>query len=345
MEHETCFDYAGNPLNGNPCSDWALLSPSIFNASDVEFVNMLNLTPSIRISDIAMLNMPGDSQLTASNFLGNYANSSEFPFPTIPPDAYTLESAAASTLASPDLSMPPDSNFLAHGLPRPGPQQDQSAPQPASLQAEHGTKRTHSTGQKRSPPATTSASAAKAFEPKKRRGARKKVRTEEEIATRRKDHLQRNRDAARKCRQKKKLTEAEKREQMAKERHDNHIVWNQVAVVQDELEALQKFALDVESHCQSSDHKTVAKTSLELMMKTAAKLQHQIDMCNQRRAEISQGLIMQRSFGGYAQQDSMQDSPRSTQDGQSPAMSSRNSFASEQILSPRSTPGSSYASR
>merc|ERR1711964_196931 len=38
----------------------------------------------------------------------------------------------------------------------------------------------------------------------------------------------------------------------------------------------------------------------------------QIDMCNQRRAQISQGLVMQRSVGGYAQQDSMQDGPGST---------------------------------
>jgi len=344
MEHETCLDYASNPLNGNLCSDWALLTPSIFNASEVDFVNMLTLTPPIGISDIAMLSMPGDSQLTASNFLGNYANSSEFPFPAIPPDAYTLESAAASTLAPPDLSMPPDSNFLAHGLPRPGPQQDQSAPQSASLQTEHGTERTHSTGQKRSPPATTSASAAEAFTPKRRRGARKKVRTEEELAIRRKNHLQRNRDAAHKCRQKKKLTEAEKREHIAKERHKNLLVWKQIAAVQDELESLRGVTLDIENHCQSSDHKTVAKTSIELIMKTVAKLQDQIDMCNQRRAQISQGLVMQRSFGGYAQQDSIQDGPGSIQDRQSPVMSSRTSTGfSEQMLSPRSTRGSSYA--
>merc|ERR1712093_166646 len=224
------------------------------------------------------------------------------------------------------------------------PQQDQSAPQSASLQTEHGTERTHSTGQKRSPPATTSASAAEAFTPKRRRGARKKVRTEEELAIRRKNHLQRNRDAAHKCRQKKKLTEAEKREHIAKERHKNLLVWKQIAAVQDELESLRGVTLDIENHCQSSDHKTVAKTSIELIMKTVAKLQDQIDMCNQRRAQISQGLVMQRSFGGYAQQDSIQDGPGSIQDRQSPVMSSRTSTGfSEQMLSPRSTRGSSYA--
>lgn len=72
-------------------------------------------------------------------------------------------------------------------------------------------------------------------------------------------------------------------------------------------------------------------------------------MCNKRRAQISQGLVMQRSFGGYAQQDSMQDGPGSTHDCQSPAMSPQtpqNSTGfSEQMLSPRSTRGSSYATR
>ncbi|KAH6699878.1 hypothetical protein BKA61DRAFT_209925 [Leptodontidium sp. MPI-SDFR-AT-0119] len=69
-------------------------------------------------------------------------------------------------------------------------------------------------------------------------------------------------------------------------------------------------------------------------------------MCNQRRAQIFQGLVMQRPFSSYAQQDSMQDGPGSTQDSQSPTMSSRNSTSySEQMLSPRSTRGSSYATR
>ncbi|KAL5321362.1 hypothetical protein ACEPPN_009318 [Leptodophora sp. 'Broadleaf-Isolate-01'] len=325
MEHDTGFDYTGNPFSGNPYSNCTLLTPSIFNASDVDFSNMLNFTPLIGNSEMAMLNMPGDSRLTASNFLGDYASGSEFPFPAIPANTYTLLSAVASTMAPADLSMPPDSNFPAHGLPGPVLQQDQSEPQSASLQAKQGTERqeqlsetTRSACQKRAQPATTSAGAGEEPKLKRRRGARKKVRTEEEIAIRRENNLQRNRDAAQKCRQKKKLTEAEKREQMAKERHDNHIIWNQVAAVQDELESLRNFTLDIESHCQSSDHKTVAKTSLELITKTAAKLQDKVDTCNQRRAEISQGLIMQKSYGGYTQQDSMQDS-------QSPEMSPQSS--------------------
>ncbi|KAH9204898.1 hypothetical protein DL95DRAFT_451482 [Leptodontidium sp. 2 PMI_412] len=336
MEQDTDFDYAGNPFRGNRYSNYNLLTPSIFNASDVDFSNMPNFTPPIGNPEMAMLNITSGLRLTGSNFLGDYVSGSEVPFPAIPANTYTLPLAVASTMAPSDLSMPPDSNFPAHGLPRPVPQQDQSEPQSASLQAKQGTGRqeplsetTRSAGQKRAQPATTSAGAGEEPQPKRRRGARKKVRSEEEIATRRENYLQRNRDAAQKCRQKKKLTEAKKREQMAKERHDNHIIWNQVVAVQDELESLRNFILDIESHCQSSNHKT-----------------DQIDMCNQRRAQIFQGLVMQRSFGGYAQQDSMQDGPGSTQDGQSPTMSSRNSISySEQMLSPRSTRGSSYATR
>jgi len=187
----------------NPYSNCTLLTPSIFNASDVDFSNMLNFTPPIGNSEMAMLNMPGDSRLTASNFLGDYASGSEFPFPAIPANTYTLLSAVASTIAPADLSMPPDSNFPAHGLPGPVPQQDQSESQSASLQAKQGTERqeqlsetTRSAGQKRAQPATTSAGAGEEPKPKRRRGARKKVRTEEEIAIRRENHLQRNRDAA-----------------------------------------------------------------------------------------------------------------------------------------------------
>lgn len=85
-------------------------------------------------------------------------------------------------------------------------------------------------------------------------------------------------------------------------------------------------------------------------MKTAAKLQDQIDMFNQRRAQISEGHVMQRLIGGYIEQDSRQDGPRSTQDGHSPIMSSQNSTGlleqiPEQRPSPRCIRGSSYAVR
>ena len=133
---------------------------------------------------------------------------------------------------------------------------------------------------------------------------------------------------------------------MAKERHDNHIVWNQLGAVQDELDSLRDYTLDVVGHCQSSDHKTAAKISLELIKNINTKLQDQIDMCNQRRAQISEGLFMQRSFGSYTQQDSMQDGPRSTQDSQLLTMSSRKSSDfSEHTLRPGSTRGISYATR
>ncbi|KAH7317368.1 hypothetical protein BKA65DRAFT_570963 [Rhexocercosporidium sp. MPI-PUGE-AT-0058] len=254
MEHDTDFDYAGNHFNGNPYSNYTILTPSIFNASDFDFSDMLNFTPPIGNLEMTMLNMPGDSRLAASNFLGDYTSASEFPFPAIPANTYTLPLAVASTMA------------------------------PA--------------GQKRAQPATISASADEEPKPKRRRGARKKIRTEEEIAIKRENRLQRNRDAAQKCRKKKQLTEAEKKEQLVKERYDNHIVWNQVAAVQDELESLRNLTLDIKSHCQSSDYKAVAKISLESIIETAAKLQDQVDTCNQRRTEISPGLIMQKSHGG-----------------------------------------------
>ena len=133
---------------------------------------------------------------------------------------------------------------------------------------------------------------------------------------------------------------------MAKERHDNHIVWNQLGAVQDELDSLRDYTLDVVGHCQSSDHKTAAKISLELIKNINTKLQDQIDMCNQRRAQISEGLFMQRSFGSYTQQDSMQDGPRSTQDSQLPTVSSRKSSNfSEHTPRLRFTRGITYATR
>ncbi|KAG4436065.1 hypothetical protein IFR05_008455 [Cadophora sp. M221] len=71
----------------------------------------------------------------------------------------------------------------------------------------------HSPGQKRAGQTIGRPSAAEEPKPKRRRGARKKVRTEEELAIRRENHLQRNRDAAQKCRQKM-VAEAKKEQQM-----------------------------------------------------------------------------------------------------------------------------------
>ncbi|KAG4436066.1 hypothetical protein IFR05_008456 [Cadophora sp. M221] len=79
-------------------------------------------------------------------------------------------------------------------------------------------------------------------------------------------------------------------------------------------------------------------------MKTAAKLQDQIDICNQRRAQISPGLVTQKPISGYTQQHSMQDSPGFTRDSQSPAISPQNATGlPELILSPCSIRGSSYS--
>jgi len=140
--------------------------------------------------------------------------------------------------------------------------------------------------------------------------------------------------------------EAEEKEQMIKKRQENHSIWNQVALVQDELDSFRTFTHGIGSHCHSDDHKIAVKTGLETIMKTAAKLQDQIDECNQRRAQISQGLLMQRSFSGYVQQDSIQEGPGPTYDSQSPAMSPQNSTGlSEQTLSPPSRRRSSYATR
>ncbi|KAH6704348.1 hypothetical protein BKA61DRAFT_680606 [Leptodontidium sp. MPI-SDFR-AT-0119] len=382
MDYEISFDYAGNPLNGNSYLDNNLLTPNIFNASDYDFSNMPNFSPPVSESQMNMLDMQVNPQLARVKMPGDYVNGSEY-FPTFPASTSPISWITASTIVPAALSMTTSSDLPADGilqfvpfqdaseprslaaqplansnlpvreLPQLVPLQAQIEPQLDTLVALPDADRqqceaetTHLAGQKRAKRTTCPPSAAEKPKPKRRRGARKKVRTEEELAIRREKHLQRNRDAAQKCRQKKQVTEAEKKEQMVTERQNNHVVWNQVASVQDELEFFRIFALGIECHCHSDDHKIAAKTGLETIMKTAAKLQDQIDMCNQRRAQISQGLVMQKSVGGYAQQDSMQGGPGSTHDSQSPAMSPQSSTGLlEQMPSPRSTRGSSYATR
>jgi len=307
MEHETSFDYAGNPLYGISSLDNTLLTPSIFNASDYDISNVLSFSP-VGESQMNMRDMQANPHLARAKMSGNCASGSQY-FPTFP----------ASTMAPAALSMATFRDLPVDGIPQSVPLQGQVEPQSDTLAVQQEadiqqceTETTHLACQKRAKRATCPPSAGEEPKPKRRLGARKKVRTEEELAIRRKRHLQRNRDAAHKCRQKKKVSEDETKEKMVVERQKNFVVWNQVASAQDELEPFRIFALGIEHHCHSDDHKIAAKTGLETIMKTAANLQDQIDMCNQRRAQISQGLVMQRSVGGYAQQDSMQDGPGST---------------------------------
>ncbi|KAH9208877.1 hypothetical protein DL95DRAFT_414415 [Leptodontidium sp. 2 PMI_412] len=382
MEYETSFDYAGDPLNSNSYLEYGILTPSTFDASDYDFSNMLNFNPPAGESQMNMLNLQTNPQLARAEMPGGYVSDSEY-FPTFPASTSPFASTVASTIVPAALSMTTSSDLPADGILQFVPLQDSSEPrslaaQPfdnnnlpvrelpqlvplqAQIEPQLDTlaalpdadrqqceaETTHLAGQKSAKPTTCCPGAGKVPKLKRRRGTRKKVRTEEELAIRRENHLQRNKDAAQKCRQKKKVMEAEKKKQMVMERQNNHIVWNQVTSVQDELDSFRFFALDIECHCHSDDHKIAAKTGLETIMKTAAKLQDQINMCNQRRAQISQGLVMQRSVGGYVQQDSMQNGPGSTHDSQSPAMSPQNSTGlSEQMPSPRSTRGSSYATR
>ncbi|KAH7342657.1 hypothetical protein BKA65DRAFT_552271 [Rhexocercosporidium sp. MPI-PUGE-AT-0058] len=344
MEYATAFDYAGNPLNGNPYSNDMLLTPSFFNASDFDFSNMLNFTPPIGNSQTTTANFPvnnpqtmlsniqGDLRQSRTDMPGDFVSGSEYPFPNLTNSMSNFTLVPEETLVPAARLVTANSGFLADALPRTVLPQGQSELQSVTVQAQRETERQESglapsappAGQKR---ATTNPENGEEPKPKRRRGARKKVRTAEELAIKRENHLQRNRDAAQKCRQKKKLTEAQKKDQMSKERQDNHIVWTKVASVQDELESFQNLALEIESTCLSNEYKTLARTGLETIMKTAAKLQTQIDMCNERRAQISPELVMQKSYGGYVQQGSLPDGPESMQDGQSPGMSPPQSSA------------------
>ncbi|XMA13688.1 hypothetical protein WAI453_006479 [Rhynchosporium graminicola] len=350
MEYETSFDYAGNSLNGNSCSDKLLFTPNIFNAPDYDFSNMLNLSPLVSESQMNMLEMHVNPQLARAKMPGSYVDGSEY-FPTFPASAPPMSWMMASAIVPAALPMATFSDLPADKVPLSIPLQGQIEPKSDTLVAQQGAdiqqceaERTRIAGKKRAKQATCPPCASQEPKPKKRRGARRKVRTEEELAIRREKHLQRNKYAAQKCRQKRRVLEDEIKENMAIERQKNLVIWNQVGSVQDELEPLRNLVLDIHYHCYSDDHKTSAKTGLEAIMKMATKLQDSIDICNQRRAQISHGLVMQRSFSGYAQQDSLWEGSGSTHDSQSPALSPQNSTGfSEQILSPRSTRGSSYA--
>ncbi|KAH7419362.1 hypothetical protein BKA64DRAFT_699396 [Cadophora sp. MPI-SDFR-AT-0126] len=325
MEFPTTYDYAGNPWNGSTLMNNELLAPSL-NDSDYDFSQMLNFTPPAGNLQNAMPNMPGNLQPTMGNMPGDYVGGSEYPFPSLPISTSLPTSTPANTLAPSALSLTSYSNVPTNASAPAG------EPQLADLQVQREAERqsnedetTQMGGQKRTKSTASNPDVAEEPKPKRRRGARKKVRTAEELAIKRENHLQRNRDAAQKCRQKKKLTEAEKKEQMIKERQDNHFAWNQVAMVEEELESFRNLAFDIDSSCDSDDHKAMAKNSLNKVSILAAQLQDRIDICNQRRAEIGQGLVMTKSFGGYVQQDSIPDAQDSMRDGQSPTMSAQNS--------------------
>ncbi|PVH89567.1 hypothetical protein DL98DRAFT_507862 [Cadophora sp. DSE1049] len=327
MEPNTDFDYAGNPWNSSTYIHNEMFTPGLTNCPEYDFSHMLNFTPPAGTLQDTAPNMPGNLQPSLSNMPGDYVGGSEYPFPSLPASTSLPTSAPVNTLAPAALSINPYDNLPTDGVPPASELQSDSAQvHPGVDRQAHEDKTTQSVaGQKRTKSITSSADAGEEPKPKRRRGARKKVRTAEELAIKRENHLQRNRDAAQKCRQKKKLTEAEKKEQMVKERQDNHIAWNEVAMVEEQLESFRNLAFDIDRSCNSDDHKAMVKNSLNKVSILAAQLQDQIDMCNQRRAEIGQGLVMTKSFGSYVQQDSITDGQDSVQDGQSPAMSTQTS--------------------
>jgi len=317
MEYPTNYNYAGNPWSGSAFMNNQVLTPGF--DSEFEFSQLLNFSPAVGNSQNAMPNMPVNMQPTIQNMPGEFVDDSEFPFPTLPESTSLPTSASGNTLAPADLSI---TSIPTHGYAVAGESQSVDPQVHDGVKRQTHDETTQSAGQKRTKPNTDAGEEPK---PKRRRGARKKIRTAEELAKKRENHLQRNRDAAQKCRQKKKQTEAEKKEQMVRERQDNHIAWNNIARVEEELESFRNLAFDIESSCDSDDHKAIARESLNKVSILVAQLQDRVDMCNQRRAGISEGLVMTRSFTGYVQQDSIQNGPESVQDAHSPAMSAQTS--------------------
>lgn len=323
------FDYAGNPMNGEPYSSNDLPTSDLFNISDHDFSQILNFTPPVGDSQTTMLNVANDlqppmldiaeyPQPPRADMPGDYVSGSEY-FSIFP--ASTSPFASGNIIPPISLSMTCPEGFAQGGLPQSEPIPNQIDSQSLALQPQLAEQQAPSNGQKHADP-TNNPESGEGPKPKRRRGARKKVRTAEELAIRRENHLQRNRDAAQKCR-KKKTAEAEKKEQVFKARQENHLIWYEAASVQNTLESFRTLAIDVENNCENDEYKVAVKASLETILKTAAKLQHQIDVCNETRAETSEGLVMQRSTYGYVQQDSSQDSQGSSQDDQSPGTSSQ----------------------
>ncbi|KAL2075507.1 hypothetical protein VTL71DRAFT_450 [Oculimacula yallundae] len=338
MDYQPDFDYAGNPfLNTNPYAKNALPTPNMFESALYDFSDMLNNTPS---GDDVILPMPDTFQPNVNLMGGNYNHGSEYPFPAIPTSMPAFSFDPANAMAPGPLSGP-NSDFVVDTKAQPDPGYLQE-PQLASLQAQQELISQQS--------APSKAQVEKALhvnpdttdepKPKRRRGARKKKRTPEEEAIKRALHLERNRSAAQKCRQKKKLGEAELKDSLMKERQENEIVWIRVTAVEAELEGLRNLALELENSCECEEQKHIARAGLEAIMQTASKLQAQIDYCNQARSEVSAGLVMQRSPEGYVTRDNLPELER-------PGSSGSASRQGSQPMSPRagsSQPMSSQAS-
>merc|ERR1712098_926861 len=114
---------------------------------------------------------------------GNYVRGSEY-FPTFP----------ASTMAPAALCMATLSDLPVNGIPQSVPLQGQIEPQSDTLATQQDAdvqhceaETTQVAGQKRAKTATCPPSAGEEPKPKRRRGARKKVRTEEEPRSGRRD--------------------------------------------------------------------------------------------------------------------------------------------------------------
>ncbi|CZT13587.1 uncharacterized protein RAG0_17086 [Rhynchosporium agropyri] len=251
MEYETSFDYTGKLLDNNSCLDNIILTPSIFNAPDYDLSNMLNLSLPISETQMNMLDIHVNPQLARAKMPGGYVNGSEY-FPTIPAGTSPISWLTASTMAPAALAMATFGHLLADEVPKSVPLQGQIEPESDRLAAQQDTdikqretKSTRTACQKRAKQATCTPSASQEPKPKRRRGTRKKVRTEEELASRREKHLQRNKKAAQKCRQKRRILEDETKENMAIEQRKNPIIGNQVASAEDELESLRTFAFGI----------------------------------------------------------------------------------------------------
>ncbi|CZS95785.1 uncharacterized protein RAG0_05314 [Rhynchosporium agropyri] len=328
MDYQAGYNYGGSNMS-NMYYNEVLLTPGMYDNALYDFSDLLNNTPSG--DDSQYPNMPGDFQQSGNVMGGEYISANEYPFPAIPasvqPFSYKPTNAMLATA-------PPASrrDFAVDMNPRPVPVY-QSQPHSDVAQAQQKSpKRSNATSNsevEKIP--NVNPGAGDEPKPKRRRGARKKQLTEEQIALRRKLHLERNRTAAQKCRQKKKGAEAETKDNLIKERQENEIAWIRVAAVEDELQSLRNLALSLENSCECEEQKNLTRTGLDAISQVAAKLQAQIDNCNQARSEISPGLIMERSHEGYITRENIPDPEKPGSDG---TASRQNS---QQPMSPHNT--------
>ena len=282
MDFKTEFDLFGNSFISDLHSGNGLLSTSFSNASGHEFSNPPSFPPlkgdtEMTVADISVCN----SQQFALDMLEYYNKGSEFPFPKVTADSFTSPYVDVNTVAPATLALGLYSNATA--IPR-----QNFEPQSIDVQAieETEAKYTRRAGRKMTLVAMSKIDAGEEPSQKRKRGVGRTCRTKVDLATRREDYLQRNKVAARKYRQRRKIMEAQMEERLSQEAKNNYVTWNGITSVYDELESVCNIAVWIESHCQSAAHKIAVSDCLERIMTVAAELQNVADKCNRRRSEI-----------------------------------------------------------